>query len=81
LTAFRAKFTASSRAASYNGHDRDTVYHPLVASFSVAGDYDSSHEGHRLGNGFLQAIRWQGQIHAAQGIRRFLNEVIVNRES
>jgi hypothetical protein len=63
--------------ASYNGHYRDTVYHPLVASYSVAGNYDSMHEGHRLGNGFLHAILRQGQVHTAHGIRRFLNEVIV----
>jgi len=63
--------------ASYNGHYRETVYHPLVASYCVAGDYDSMHEGHRLGNGFLHAILRQGQAHTAHGIRRFLNEVIV----
>jgi len=27
--------------AAYNGYYRETVYHPLVASYSVAGDYDS----------------------------------------
>ena len=62
--------------AAYNGHYRDTVYHPLVASYSVAGSYDSMHEGHRLGNGFLHALLRQGQVHTAQGIRRFLQEVV-----
>lgn len=66
--------------ASYNGHYRDTVYHPLVASYSVAGDYDSMHEGQRLGNGFLHSILRQGQVHTAQGIRRFLNEVVVKAQ-
>ena len=45
----------SQPGAAYNGHYRDTVYHPLVASYAVAGDYDSMHEGQRLGNGFLHA--------------------------
>ena len=27
------------------GYYRDTVYHPLVASFSVDGDYDSTRNG------------------------------------
>ena len=27
--------------AAYNGHYRETIYHPLVASYSVAGRYDS----------------------------------------
>jgi Transposase DDE domain group 1 len=62
--------------AAYNGHYRDTVYHPLVASYSVAGDYDSMHDGHRLGNGFLHAILRQGQVHTAQGVTRFVKESV-----
>ena len=61
--------------AAYNGHYKQTVYHPLVASYSVAGKYDSMQEGHRLGNGFLHAILRQGQVHTAQGVKRFLREV------
>lgn len=66
----------SQPGAAYNGHYRDTVYHPLVASYSVAGTYDSVHEGHRLGNGFVHAILRQGQVHTAHGIHRFLQEVL-----
>jgi hypothetical protein len=62
--------------AAYHGHYKDTVYHPLVASYAVAGDYDSMHEGHRLGNGFLHAILRQGQVHTAQGVLRFVREVV-----
>jgi len=62
--------------AAYNGHYRETVYHPLVASYSVAGGYDSMQEGHRLGNGFLHAILRQGQVHTAQGVKRFMQEVV-----
>jgi hypothetical protein len=62
--------------AAYNGHYKDTVYHPLVASYSVAGDYDGVHEGHRLGNGFLHAILRQGQVHTAQGVLRFVKEAV-----
>jgi len=64
------------QGGSYNGYYRDTVYHPLVASFSVHGDYDSTREGHRLGNGFLHATLRQGQVHTAQGARRFIQRVI-----
>lgn len=42
--------------AAYNGHYRETVYHPLVASYSVAGKYDGMYEGHRLGSGFVHAL-------------------------
>jgi len=62
--------------AAYNGYYRDTVYHPLVASDSVAGRYDSMHDGHRLGNGFVHAILRQGQVHTAQGVKRFVQEVV-----
>jgi hypothetical protein len=56
--------------------DKDTVYHPLVASYAVAGEYDSMHEGRRLRNGFLRAILRQGQVHTAQGVLRFVQEVV-----
>ena len=64
------------QGSSYNGYYRDTVYHPLVASFSVHGDYDSTREGHRLGNGFIHAILRQGQVHTSQGMKRFMQQVI-----
>ena len=62
--------------AAYNGHYRDTVYHPLVASYAVAGDYDGRHEGYRLGNGFLHAILRQGAAHTAEGVKRFAGHVV-----
>ncbi len=64
------------QGSAYNGYYRDTVYHPLVASFSVHGDYDSTREGHRLGNGFIHAMLRQGQVHTAQGTRRFMQRVV-----
>lgn len=77
IDSFPIEVHGNQPGASYNGHYRDTVYHPLVASYSVAGDYDSMHEGQRLGNGFLHAILRQGQVHTAHGIRRFLQEVVL----
>jgi hypothetical protein len=62
--------------AAYNGHYQETVYHPLVASYSVAGKYDSMQEGHRLGNGFVHALLRPGQVHTAQGVKRFMQEVV-----
>jgi hypothetical protein len=62
--------------AAYNGYHRDVVYHPLVASYSVAGGYDSMQQGQRLGNGFVHVILRQGQVHTAQGMRRFLQETL-----
>jgi Transposase DDE domain group 1 len=62
--------------AAYNGHYQEMVYHPLLASYSVAGNYDSMQHGHRLGNGFVHALLRQGQVHTAQGVKRFLEEVV-----
>jgi len=62
--------------AAYNGHYQETVYHPLVASYSVAGGYDSTRDGHRLGNGFVHVLLRQGQVHTAQGVKRFMQEVV-----
>lgn len=62
--------------ASYNGHYGDTVYHPIVASFSVGGDYDSTRVGKRLGNGFLHAALRQGQVHTAHGVKRFIENTV-----
>lgn len=64
------------QGSSYNGHYRDTVYHPLAASFSVDGDYDSARNGQRLGNGFIHAVLRQGQVHTSQGMKRFAQQVI-----
>ncbi len=64
------------QGSRYNGHYGDTVYHPIVASFSVGGDYDSTRIGQRLGNGFIHAMLRQGQVHTAQGARRFMQNVV-----
>jgi hypothetical protein len=62
--------------ASYNGHYRETVYYPLVASFSVQGDYDSAFYGQRLGSGFIHALLRRGTAGAAEGALRFIREVV-----
>lgn len=62
--------------AAYNGYYRETIYHVQVASYSVAGDYDSFQAGHRLGNGFVHAMLREGTAHAGQGMLRFLQETV-----
>ncbi len=76
VDSFPISVHGQQHGSSYNGYYRDTVYHPLVASFSIHGDYDSTRDGHRLGNGFMHAILRQGQVHTAQGIKRFMQRVI-----
>ena len=39
-----------------------------MASFSVAGDYDSTLEGWRLGNGFIHGMLRRGNAHTAEGV-------------
>ena len=45
---------------AYHGYYRQTIYHPLVASFSAGGDYDAP----RLGEGFVHAILRRGKTPA-----------------
>ncbi len=76
IDSFPIEVHGSQKGSSYNGYYRTTVYHPLVASFSVAGDYDSTREGKRLGNGYLHATLRQGQVHTANGVNRFISNVV-----
>jgi hypothetical protein len=76
VDSFPIEVHGQQAGAAYNGHYREVAYHPLVASFSVAGDYDSTREGRRLGNGFLHAILRAGNVHTAEGVRRFMEHVI-----
>jgi hypothetical protein len=68
--------TGSQQGSVHNGYYQDKGYHPLVASYSVGGNFDSAKQGHRLGNGFLHAVLRAGNVHTAQGIGRFLEQVI-----
>ena len=76
IDSFPIQVYGQQPGARYNGYYKETVYHPLVASFSVGGDYDSTREGQRLGNGFIHAILRQGSVHTANGIRRFIRNVV-----
>lgn len=73
IDSFPSEVHGDQTGAAYNGLYRRTMYHPLVASFSVGGDYDSTREGLRLGNGFIHAMLRQGQVHTAKGMVRFLD--------
>jgi hypothetical protein len=57
---------------AYHGHYRQTMYYPLVASFSAAGSYESA----RLGEGFIHAILRRGNAAGAEGMARFTRETI-----
>ena len=76
IDSFPIDIFGDQAGAEYNGYYERKIYHPLVASFSVAGDYDSTREGWRLGNGFIHAILRRGNAHTAEGILRFLDRVL-----
>jgi len=76
IDSFPIQVHGKQQGTSYNGYYKETVYHPLVASFSVGGDYDSTRDGMRLGNGFIHAILRQGSVHTANGMKRFMRNVI-----
>jgi hypothetical protein len=73
IDSFPIEVHGKQKGAAYNGHYERMIYHPLTASFSVGGDYDSTREGLRLGNGFIHAMLRQGQVHTADGVVRFLD--------
>jgi hypothetical protein len=74
IDSFPIEVHGKQHGAEYNGYYKKTVYHPLVASLSVGGDYDSTREGKRLGNGFTHATLRQGQVHTANGMKRFVDK-------
>ena len=74
IDSFPIEVHGKQHGASYNGYYKKTVYHPLVASLSTGGDYDSTREGNRLGNGFIHATLRQGQVHTANGMKRFVDK-------
>jgi len=76
VDSFPIEVHGQQQGAAYNGHYHQKMYYPQVASFSVAGDYDSTREGHRLGNGFVHATLRPGTVPSQQGSRRFLREVL-----
>lgn len=76
IDSFPLEVFGHQEGAAYNGYHRAVTYHPLVASFCVGGHYDSAKEGCRLGSGFLHAVLRQGSVHTADGMRRFLRNVI-----
>jgi hypothetical protein len=71
----------AQQGVAYNGHYQDQGFHPLVASFSVGGRYDSAKDGQRLGNGFLHAILRAGNVHTANDSLRFLRNVIAKAKA
>src|SRR6185503_20024267 len=76
LDSFPIEAHGQQAGVAYNGYYRQSMYHPLVASFSVDGDYDSPWQGRRLGNGFVHAILRRGNSHTAEGVVRFLRRVL-----
>jgi hypothetical protein len=60
------------QGGAYHGYYRQTMYHPIVASFSAEGDYASS----RLGEGFVHAVLRRGNCSSADGMVRFTRETI-----
>jgi len=66
----------SQPGAKYNGYYGEEVFHPLVASYSVGGDYDGFQKGLRLGQGFIHAVLRAGNVHTASGAKRFFQETV-----
>ena len=76
LDSFPIQVHGDQAGGAYNGYYHETVYHPLLASFSVNGDYDNTREGGRLGNGFVHAVLRKGSVYTAEGVLRFVEQTL-----
>ena len=76
VDSFPIEVHGQQEGSAYNGYYQETIYHPIVASFSVWGNYDSTREGFRLGNGFLHAALRIGNVHTSDGAVPFIQEVL-----
>jgi hypothetical protein len=76
IDSFPIQAYGQQAGVKYNGYYREDVFHPLVASFSVGGDYDGFQNGLRLGQGFVHAVLRAGNVHTASGAKRFFLETV-----
>jgi hypothetical protein len=76
IDSFPQEVYGAQAGAAWHGHYHAKMYHPLVASFAIDGDYDNAWQGGRLGNGFIHAILRRGNAHTAEGMLRFLDRVL-----
>lgn len=76
VDSFPIQAYGSQAGAKYNGYYREEVFHPLVASYTVGGDYDGFQKGLRLGQGFVHAVLRAGNVHTASGAKRFFQQTV-----
>ena len=69
---FPVEVHGKQEGGAYHGYYRQSMYYPLVASFSAQGSYESA----RLGEGFVHAILRRGNAAGAEGMVRFAREAI-----
>ncbi len=74
IDSFPVQAYGQQAGVQYNGYYGEEVFHPLVASYTVGGDYDSFQKGLRLGQGFIHAVLRAGNVHTASGAKRFFRE-------
>lgn len=74
IDSFPALAYGRQAGAKYNGYYGELMFHPLVASYTVGGDYDGFQNGMRLGQGFVHAVLRAGNVHTASGAKRFFQE-------
>jgi hypothetical protein len=76
LDSFPIEVHGGQAGGAFNGHYLTKIYHPLVASFCVGGDYDHGRDGPRFGDGFVHAVLRAGNVSSRQGTLRFLRNVM-----
>ena len=72
VDSFPIEVFGSQEGGEYHGYYAKKIYHPLVASLSHRGDFDSR----RLGDGFVYARLRPGSVDSAKDALSFLSEAI-----
>lgn len=77
VDSFPIEVFGSQEGAQYHGYYSKKIYHPLVATLSHRGDFDSR----RLGDGFVYARLRPGSVDSAKDSLSFLSEAIAGVRS
>ena len=69
---FPIEVRGRQEGGAYHGYYGQTIYQPLVATFSAACGYAAA----RLGEGFVHALRRRGNSASAEGAVRFARSAL-----
>jgi len=76
VDSFPIEVHGEQAGATYNGHYRAKIYHPLVASICIDGKFDAARPGSRLGSGFIATQLRPGNAYTADDSLPFMQAIV-----